>query len=97
LLSIVSNGNGGIGVGAGNGIQLGRLDRLQGALFATNNIQFTGGAVGAKHQGPMIASSIVLATSAELKPLTSLTTVPRGLPAQSTATRHIRPPTDFTA
>jgi hypothetical protein len=95
LFGIVSNGSGGIGVGAGNGIQLGCLDRFQGALFATNNIQFTGGAVGAKHQGPMIASSIVLAASAELKPFTALTTVPRGLPGQPTATRQVRPPTDF--
>jgi hypothetical protein len=79
----------------GNGIQLGCLDRFQGALFATNNIQFTGGAVGAKHQGPMIAASILLAAGAELKPFTALTTVPRGVPGQSTATRQVRPPTDF--
>jgi Tfp pilus assembly protein PilX len=95
LFTVVSNGSGGLGVLTGNGIQLGCLDRFQGALFATNNVQITGGAVGAKHQGPIIASTIVLAASAELKPFTSLTTVPRGLPGQSTATRQVRPPTDF--
>jgi len=96
LLAVASNGNGGIGVLSGNGIQLGCLDRLQGALFATNAVQITGGTAGAKHQGPIVASTIILAAAAELKPFTSLTTVPRGLPGQSRAASSVTPPRDFT-
>jgi hypothetical protein len=95
LLAVAANGSGGIGVLAGNSIQLGCLDRLQGALFATNNVQFTAGAVGAKHQGPIVASAISFAAAAELKPFTTLATVPRGLPGQSTSTTSVKP-TDFT-
>lgn len=96
LLAVAANGSGGVGVLAGNGIQLGCLDRLQGALFATNNVQFTTGAVGAKHQGPIVASSITLSAAAELKPFTALSTVPRGLPGQSPASASVDPPTSFT-
>jgi Tfp pilus assembly protein PilX len=96
LLAVASNGNGGIGVLTGNSVQLGCLDRLQGAIFATNAVQITGGASSAKHQGPIVASTIILAASAELKPFTTLTTVPRGLPGQSAASSHISPPRDYT-
>jgi hypothetical protein len=95
LFAVASNGNGGIGVLAGNSVQLGCLDRLQGVIYATNATQFTGGAVGAKHQGPIVASTVVLASGAELKPFTTLTSVPRGLPGQSVAASQIAPPTDF--
>jgi Tfp pilus assembly protein PilX len=96
LLGIASNGNGGIGVLAGNSVQLGCLDRLQGVIFATNAVQITGGAAGAKHQGPIVASTIILAASAELKPFTTLTTVPQGLPGQSVSSTHITAPRDYT-
>ena len=96
MLAVASNGNGGIGVFAGNSVQLGCLDRLQGALFATNNVQFTAGAVGAKHQGPIIASTILFAAAAELKPFVTLTTVSNGLPGQSPNTPSVAPPKDFT-
>jgi hypothetical protein len=96
FFGVASNGSGGTGVLAGNSIQLGCLDRFQGALFGTNAMQITGGAVGAKHQGQIVASTIILASSAELKPFPTLTTVPRGLPGQSIGTTHVNPPTDFT-
>jgi hypothetical protein len=43
-----------------------------------------------------VASTIILAAAAELKPLPALTTVPRGLPGQSSGNTRIAPPTDFT-
>jgi hypothetical protein len=82
LLAVVSNGSGGIGVLAGNSIQIGCLDRLQGGLYATNVVSFTAGASPAKHQGPIVASTIVLSAAAELKPFGRLSTVPSGLPGQ---------------
>ena len=96
LFTVATNGSGGTGVFPGNGVQLGCLDRFQGALFATNSVQFLAGAAGAKHQGPIIASSITFAAAAELKPFTTLSSVPRGMPGQSASTRHVGAPTDFT-
>jgi hypothetical protein len=96
LLTVASNGNGGLGVFPGNSIQLGCLDRLQGALFGTNAVEFIAGAVGAKHQGPIVASTIVFAPGAELKPFTTLTTVSNGLPGQSLSTTTVAPPKNFT-
>jgi hypothetical protein len=96
LFAIVSNGNGGIGVLAGNSVQLGCLDRLQGVIYGTNAVQITGGVASAKHQGPIVASTIVLASAAELKPFTLLSTVPRGLPGQPAGTTRVSPPRDFT-
>jgi hypothetical protein len=82
LLSVVANGNGGLGVLSGNGVQLGCLDRFQGGLFATNAVYFSGGASPAKHQGPIVASTVTLSNTAELKPFGTLRTVPSGLPGQ---------------
>jgi hypothetical protein len=96
LLSVVSNGNGGLGVLAGNSIQFGCFDRLQGALFGTNAIYFSGGAAPAKHQGPIVASTITLSTSAELKPFGTLRTVPAGLPGQPPPRSGVGAPRDFT-
>jgi hypothetical protein len=96
LFGVVSDGSGGIGVLAGNSVQLGCLDRFQGVIFGTNAVQITGGAASAKHQGPIVASTIVLASSAELKPFTLFTTVPRGLPGQPAGTTRITPPRNYT-
>jgi Tfp pilus assembly protein PilX len=96
LLTVASNGTGGIGVLAGNSIQIGCLDRFQGPLYGTNAFQITGGAVGAKHQGQVVASTIILASGAELKPYSALTIVPRGLPGQSPTSTTVNPPRDFT-
>jgi hypothetical protein len=96
LLSIVSNGNGGLGVLAGNSIQLGCFDRLQGALFGTNAVFFSSGAAPAKHQGPVVASSIVLSSSAQVKPFGTLRTVPSGLPGQPPPRSGVGAPRDFT-
>jgi hypothetical protein len=82
LLSVVANGNGGLGVLSGNGVQLGCLDRFQGGLFATNAVYFSGGASPAKPQGPIVASTVTLSNTAELKPFGTLRTVPSGLPGQ---------------
>jgi hypothetical protein len=96
LLGIVSNGNGGSGILAGNSIQLGCLDRLQGALFGTNAIYFGGGAASAKHQGPIVGSTILLSSSAELKPFGRLATVPTGLPGQPLPRSGVGAPRDYT-
>jgi hypothetical protein len=95
LLAIVSNGNGSLNVVTGNGIQLGCTDRLQGALFATNAIYISGGATPARHQGPIVAATITLSTSAELKPFGTLNTVPVGLPGQPQPRGGIGAPRDF--
>jgi hypothetical protein len=96
FFAVVSNGSGGTGVFPGNGVQLGCLDRFQGALFATNSVEFTLGAVGAKRQGPIIAAKVAFAAAAELKPFTTLTSVPRGLPGQAAGGARVGSPTDFT-
>ncbi|HEV8685715.1 MAG TPA: hypothetical protein VGQ84_00415 [Gaiellaceae bacterium] len=96
LLAIVSNGNGGLGVLAGNSIQLGCFDRVQGALFGTNAVFFSSGAAPAKHQGPVVASTIVLSASAEVKPFGTLTSVPAGLPGQPPPRSGVGAPRDFT-
>lgn len=95
FFGLASNGNGGTGVLTGNSVQLGCLDRFQGAIFATNAVQITTGAVGGKHQGPIVASTIILAAATELKPFVALTSVPRGLPGQSTVSTRVNPPTNF--
>ena len=87
FLAVVSNGNGGLSVLAGNSIQLGCTDRLQGGLFGTNAIYFAGGASPAKHQGPIIASTVTLSTTAQLMPFGTLRTVPQGLPGQPPSAR----------
>jgi hypothetical protein len=96
LLTVVSNGNGGTGVLAGNSIQLGCNDRLQGGLFGTNAVYFAAGAAPARHQGPIMASTITLSSSAELKPFGALRTVPSGLPGQPPPRSGVGAPRDFT-
>jgi hypothetical protein len=96
LLAIASNGNGGLGVLAGNSIQLGCFDRLQGALFATNAILFSSGAAPGKHQGPVVASTITLSTTTEVKPFGTIWTVPSGLPGQPPPRSGVGAPRDFT-
>lgn len=96
LFSVVSNGNGGIGVLAGTSIQIGCTDRLQGSLFGTNAVYFAGGASPAKHQGPIVASTITLSSTAELKPFGTLRTVPSGLPGQPPPRSGVGAPRDFT-
>jgi hypothetical protein len=96
LLAVVSNGNGGTGVLAGNSIQLGCLDRLQGALFGTNAVHFAAGAYAAKHQGPIVGSTIVLSTLAEVKPFGTILTAPTGLPGQPPPRSGVGAPQDFT-
>jgi hypothetical protein len=85
LLAVVANGNGGFGVSTGISVQIGCLERFQGALFGTNAVYFTAGTVGAKHQGPIVASTIILSSAAELKPFGTIRTVPTGFPGQPLA------------
>ena len=82
FFAVVSNGNGGLGVLTGNSIQLGCLDRFQGGLYGTHAVYFSAGTVGAKHHGPIVGSTVVLSSAAEIKPFGTLRTVPRGLPGQ---------------
>jgi hypothetical protein len=96
LLAVVANGNGSLNVVTGNSIQLGCTDRLQGGLFATNGIYLSGGASPARHQGPIVAATITLSSSAELKPFGTLNTVPVGLPGQPQPRGGIGTPRDFT-
>jgi Tfp pilus assembly protein PilX len=96
FFGVVSNGNGGTGVLAGNSVQLGCLDRFQGALYGTNAVYFSAGASSAKHQGPIVASTIVLSSSAITYPFGLLTNVPVGLPGQSTSGAKVNPPQNFT-
>lgn len=96
LLTIVANGNGGVGVLTGNSVQLGCLDRFQGGLYGTNAVYFSAGASPAKHQGPVVGSTIVLSSLAELKPFGTLRTVPSGLPGQPRPMSGVGAPRDFT-
>src|SRR5712692_2430612 len=96
LFGVVSNGNGGISVLAGNSVQLGCLDRFQGALFGTNAVYFSTGASPAKQQGPIVASTIVLSSSTVAYPFKSIRTVPQGLPGQPPNPKHVNPPQNFT-
>ncbi len=96
LFAVVSNGNGGMSVFAGNSIQLGCLDRFQGALFGTNTVYFSSGVSPAKQQGPIVASTIVLSSSTISYPFKTLQQVPRGLPGQSVNAAKVNPPQNFT-
>jgi hypothetical protein len=96
FLSVVSNGNGGLGVLTGNSIQIGCLDRLQGGLFGTNAVYFSAGAAPAKHQGPIVASTVTLSTLAELKPFGTIYTAPVGLPGQPPPRSGVGAPRDYT-
>jgi len=95
LFGVVSNGNGGVGVFAGNSVQLGCNDRFQGALFGTNAVYFASGVSPAKQQGPMVASTVVFSSSAVAYPFKSIQAVPRSLPGQSVNAAHVNPPQNF--
>jgi hypothetical protein len=97
FFSIVSNGNGGVGVGAGNSIQLGCTDRFQGGLFGTNTVYFSSGAFPAKQQGPIVASTIVLSSGSQTYPFKKLDSAPSGLPGQPAGARTVLPPHNFSA
>jgi hypothetical protein len=95
LLVLVANGNGSLNVVANTSIQLGCTDRLQAGLFGTYAIYLAGGVTPAKHQGPIMASTITLSTTAELKPFGTLYTVPVGLPGQPPPRGGIGAPRDY--
>lgn len=92
FFAIVTNGNGGYGVYTGNSVNVSCYDRFQGGLFATNAVQF---GAGAKHQGPLVASTIVLGSNVELKPFGNLDTVPSGLPGNRPV--EVGAPQDFSS
>jgi hypothetical protein len=91
LFAVVTNGNGGI-VLPGYSVLIGCYDRFQGAIFATNAVQFSS---GAKHQGPIVASAFNLGSTVEVKPLGRLTRVPAGLPGQTPSGGAPQGPRDF--
>jgi Tfp pilus assembly protein PilX len=96
LFTIVSNGNGGTSVLAGASIQLGCLDRFQGALYGTNTVYFSSGTSPAKQQGPIVASNIIFSSNTLSYQFKALQSVPAGMPGQTVNSVRVNPPQSFT-
>jgi hypothetical protein len=88
MLAIVANGTGGQ-VNNGDSIQLNNSTRFQGALFATNAIEFTN---SSQSEGPMIGSTVILANSVSFHPFPYITTVPVGMPGNPNVYAQPNPP-----
>jgi len=91
MLTIVANGNGGQ-VNAGDSIQIDNNYWYQGALFATNIVEF-GNNVNV--DGPIVGSQILLSNNLTTNSFPIIDTVPAGMPANRKVYAQLNPPELF--
>jgi hypothetical protein len=92
MLTVVANGVGGQ-VLSGDSIQLGSSCAFEGALYATNAIQFGS---GSRVKGPMMGSTVILASSVETYSFPLPIVVPVGIPGNNVVFARASGPTMFT-
>ena len=91
MLTIVANGNGGQ-VNPGDSIQFDNNYWYQGALFATNAVEF-GNNVNV--DGPVVGSQILLSNNLTTNSFPTIDTVPAGMPANRKVYGQTHPPELF--
>jgi Tfp pilus assembly protein PilX len=91
LLTIVANGNGGQ-VNPGDSVQVDNNFSFQGALFATNAVEFGNNVnIG----GPIVGSHILLSNNLTTNNFPIVTTVPVGMPSNPAVFAQPNPPKTF--
>jgi Tfp pilus assembly protein PilX len=92
LLTIIANGNGGSNVNPGDSIQFENNMYFEGALYATNAIEFGNNAnIG----GPIVGSQILLSNNLTTYNFPTVTTVPVGMPSNPAVYAQPNPPQMF--
>jgi hypothetical protein len=92
LLTIIANGNGGSNVNPGDSIQFDNNLYFEGALYATNAIEFGNNmSVG----GPVVGSQILLSNNLMTFNFPMVTTVPVGMPSNEAVYAQPNPPEMF--
>jgi Tfp pilus assembly protein PilX len=92
LLTIVANGSGGSQVNPGDSIQVDNNFSFQGALFATNAVEFGNNVnIG----GPVVGSHILLSNNLTTNNFPIVTTVPAGMPSNPAVFAQPNPPQSF--
>jgi Tfp pilus assembly protein PilX len=93
MLTFVANGNGPNGsVPAGDSIYLNNGSSFQGALFATNNLEYRNNSYS---DGPMVGSQIILWNNVSTQAFGTITTVPVGMPGNPQVYAQPNPPQRF--
>jgi Tfp pilus assembly protein PilX len=92
MLTIVADGNGGQ-VNPGDSIQLSNNSSIQGAVFATNNVEFGNNATV---DGPIVGSQIILSNNLTTNSFSTITTVPAAMPSNDPVFAKVGRPRDFT-
>jgi len=91
MLTIVANGSGGQ-VNPGVGIQVDNNYSFQGALYATNNVEFGNNVnIG----GPIVGNQILLGNNLVTNNFATITTVPAGMPSNPAVYAQPNPPQLF--
>jgi hypothetical protein len=92
LLTIVANGNGGSNVNVGDSIQFDNNTYFEGALYATNAVEFGNNvSIG----GPVVGSQILLSNNLTTNNFPTITTVPAGMPSNPAVYAQPNPPQMF--
>jgi len=92
LLTIIANGNGGTNVNPGDSIQFDNNLYFEGALYATNAVEFGNNMnVG----GPIVGSQILLSNNLTTFNFPTVTTVPVGMPSNPAVYAQPNPPQMF--
>jgi len=91
MLTIVAEGAGGAGglVPAGDSVLITNNSSFQGALFATNAVEFSNNSYS---DGPIVASHIILANNVSTQAFAPVTTVPVGMPGNPAVYAQPNPP-----
>jgi hypothetical protein len=91
MFTIIANGNGGQ-VNAGDSIQFDNNDSFQGALYATNAVEFGN---NVNIDGPVVGSQILLSNNLTTNSFPVITTVPSGMPSNQDVYAQPNPPQLF--
>jgi hypothetical protein len=91
MLTIVTNGSGGQ-VNPGDGIQVDNNFSFQGALYATNAVEFGN---NVSIDGPVVGSQIFLSNNLTTNSFPTITTVPSGMPSNRDVYAQPNPPQLF--
>jgi hypothetical protein len=91
MLSIVANGSGGQ-VNPGDSIQVANNGQFQGALYATNNVEFGN---NGSSDGPIVGSQIIISNNLTTNAFPTITTVPVGQPGNPNVYAQPNPPQNF--
>ena len=91
MMTITTDGTGGL-AGTGNGILMDNNSVFQGALYATNNIQYTN---NSRSDGPMVANELIFANNVQNDSFPTITVVPVGQPGNPAVYAQPNPPQMF--